>query len=1300
MSGTSVTLTKVNVYGEFYQLDGTTPKTGTVTITVPVTVKDVTDKVIFPVGDSKSFALDSFGQFSQNLIANDDPGLFPTGSWTYLVSIAFTDSPTLTFPLTVPISAVSAGVNLVDVISTSSPTDQPAVLIRGVANGVAGLDSAGLVINADGSHPSSGGGAVSSVAGKTGTVALVAADVSGVATAAALTSETSRATTAEGLAAAKTANLSDLASAATARANLGLGTSAVMPVLIPTSVQTSAYTAVAGDLARADATSGPLTVTLPASAPAGAVVAVKKMDLSTNAVSVALSGSDTIDGVSGPVALPLGQYTVRVYRKDSGTTWVVESGLLTSSYLASTFAGIDVSGLVVTTAMRPFNIRGVVAGSTTYNPWDVVIYRGRRILVKNTFTTAAGSTPFVSASNYVTLASQGVFFAEDWGFVCDGLQSSAAANSAALAAVCSYINGTNTNGVGGTIMLPAGSPYLSSPCTLPIGVEVEAQGKFGTYVSMADGSNCHAFVTRPGTGGGTANAFFSGVRRVGIDCRGSAQGNVKFTDGAITSGSPNITSTSHTFTNGEPLVGVGIPSGTTVSSGGGTGSAVMSANATATTTGLTVVVPFFADGVLTAGSSAISSTTHAFTNGEYITGTGVQPGTVVANASGGTATLVQQLAASVTLSTTGATIKLGNSAVTQQLGANTLGMAVSGTVLVFPTIGAAPVTVTYTGKTYATYTGCTIASGTQALTASSYVGVAAQQTLAAAKLYTAAGQYHGIYHTTNPVSTAATGDWGFDPTHRFEDVYIKNAHDDGIHIDGRSDIVVSRCKVSVAGGVAFKSSFDTHFSDCASDFPGYAGFYYTNSSAQTVGCKSYNAGQFLTTAGAASNAGYGFVAASSGLSELAFAGCDAQQNNGANWALIGTDNPIYGVSIAGCNSYQSSFGNGTTYAGLHLENAKSCVISLTNGNTVAAPALRLIGGSDKNSITISNYASTGVTGLDITADSATLTNHVMINGAFLSPAVELQANKGQPSGYPPLNSGGTIDPAFLPSASTGAQFGNGFFGDGSDGAVALDGTNTYSFFTKSGNNYTATKDIMASTLSISSGVTLIAKGFVINAWAASGAGAGGFNGFNATSATGGVAAITGGYLLGGTTGGAGGTGVGSAGVAQSQQGMAGVGGAGGAGSSGAGGAAGTSVALSAANSTATRPRILPSAATGTFFAGTTVLAFASGSGGGGGGGDGTNSGGGGGGSAGVAIFNLKTITGTLTFTANGGNGFTPTTGNCGGGGGGAGGVVIVNTTAASGQTLTATAGTGGSGVGTGVAGSSGSTGKTFFNVWS
>lgn len=62
-------------------------------------------------------------------------------------------------------------------------------------------------------------------------------------------------------------------------------------------VQTGNYTAAENDIVLADASGGPLTVTLPAPDEA-IMVTVKKIDSSANAVTIATPGSETIDGDS------------------------------------------------------------------------------------------------------------------------------------------------------------------------------------------------------------------------------------------------------------------------------------------------------------------------------------------------------------------------------------------------------------------------------------------------------------------------------------------------------------------------------------------------------------------------------------------------------------------------------------------------------------------------------------------------------------------------------------------------------------------------------------------------------------------------------------------------------------------------------------------------------------------------------------------------------------------------------------------------------------------------------------------
>lgn len=293
---------------------------------------------------------------------------------------------------------------------------------------------------------------------------------------------------------------------------------------------------------------------------------------------------------------------------------------------------------------------------------------------------------------------------------------------------------------------------------------------------------------------------------------------------------------------------------------------------------------------------------------------------------------------------------------------------------------------------------------------------------------------------------------------------------------------------------------------------------------------------------------------------------------------------------------------------------------------------------------------------------------------------------------------------WLSSVLTGLQNYAGVFGDGSDGAVAFDGTSTFSFASTTGSApnlaYTLTRDVFATSLAVSSGKTLNPNGFRIFCQGAfSNAGTIQYLGANATGAPG--AAGPGGGTL--QPPGSGATGTNGAGAqASTTNGAAGTGagGAGGNGTSGAGGAArnpGWSTAF---------PFRLPSAAltgipVGKTSAGAQVPA--GGPGGSSGAGDGTTGGlGGGGGSGGGIVIILAwsaSNTGTITVAGgNGGNGVLGTGAASGGGGGGGGGNIIVYTLSAwTAGTTNVSGGTGGSAAGTGTAGAAGSAG-TVLNV--
>lgn len=94
-----------------------------------------------------------------------------------------------------------------------------------------------------------------------------------------------------------------------------------------TAVQTAAYTANPGDFVPSDASGGDFTVTLPTAPANGARVAVKKVDTSTNAVTVATGGSDVFNKAGGSTSIALGLYnqSITLQYTATGAIWYVAS---------------------------------------------------------------------------------------------------------------------------------------------------------------------------------------------------------------------------------------------------------------------------------------------------------------------------------------------------------------------------------------------------------------------------------------------------------------------------------------------------------------------------------------------------------------------------------------------------------------------------------------------------------------------------------------------------------------------------------------------------------------------------------------------------------------------------------------------------------------------------------------------------------------------------------------------------------------------------------------------------------------
>lgn len=115
-------------------------------------------------------------------------------------------------------------------------------------------------------------------------------------------------------------------------------------LLSPAAVKTSAYTAGPGDFVPVDTTSGAVTVTLPAAPPDGTMVGVKLVRQgSTNAVTIACGGADTINTVGGSTSGTLSvlkQGVVLQYQAATAIWYVLVDSLPAGSAGATTFSGI------------------------------------------------------------------------------------------------------------------------------------------------------------------------------------------------------------------------------------------------------------------------------------------------------------------------------------------------------------------------------------------------------------------------------------------------------------------------------------------------------------------------------------------------------------------------------------------------------------------------------------------------------------------------------------------------------------------------------------------------------------------------------------------------------------------------------------------------------------------------------------------------------------------------------------------------------------------------------------------------
>jgi hypothetical protein len=156
----------VRVYGTWHTQGGTL-KPGKYTVTIPARITNHTDDAIIPAGQYDAgdlqVAVSSSPSLDIMVPCNDDPDNDQTG-WKPTITVTFSDgSAKEVYTIDVPYAdrplADGGTGNGVNLRTVAFPTQLPQTVTMykvGVANGLAQLDGAGMVINSDGSYPTGG----------------------------------------------------------------------------------------------------------------------------------------------------------------------------------------------------------------------------------------------------------------------------------------------------------------------------------------------------------------------------------------------------------------------------------------------------------------------------------------------------------------------------------------------------------------------------------------------------------------------------------------------------------------------------------------------------------------------------------------------------------------------------------------------------------------------------------------------------------------------------------------------------------------------------------------------------------------------------------------------------------------------------------------------------------------------------------------------------------------------------------------------------------------------------------------
>jgi hypothetical protein len=288
--------------------------------------------------------------------------------------------------------------------------------------------------------------------------------------------------------------------------------------------------------------------------------------------------------------------------------------------------------------------------------------------------------------------------------------------------------------------------------------------------------------------------------------------------------------------------------------------------------------------------------------------------------------------------------------------------------------------------------------------------------------------------------------------------------------------------------------------------------------------------------------------------------------------------------------------------------------------------------------------------------------------------------------------------AYIDGYDHGLSAWRAYFGDGSDGEEACDGSSPVNGMGLIGDVYTLTRDCYFTNLTISSSADVLLDGYrlFVNGLLVIGSGCSvGVPGNNATNNTGvpGAATMIG-SVLGGSAGGAGDTSTGANGTS-SIDALGGSGGAGGAG----GGSDGYGGIVTHHTVNLGSIRHAPEALLGAIYSCSAGVwtPISGGCGGGGGAGASGTTGGGGGGGGGVSIIAARIVTGAGSISVVGGAGGNSSgsgTGNGGGGGGGGLSILVFGDKSGFTGSVLTSGGAAGTGINAGVTGTVGSSGTS------